>query len=76
MKGVKNGRISSVVICTDSGWGAGTLLISSAWASPKRVLEIRLRDVVLTLENRSQRKERLKSFPKDVRRSSQSPDGT
>jgi hypothetical protein len=63
-------NLGAVLVCTERGWGPGTLIKSSTWLRPREIIEIlrievRCRDVYQG-PSRSRTKYRLKSFPPDV----------
>jgi hypothetical protein len=60
-RGVKLGGLPAVATCLRNNYVVGDILVSDTWSSPKKIEKIRERDVIVN-------KERVKSFPPDVRR--------
>lgn len=64
-QGVSKDKLPSADTCRERGWEAGTLLGCPEWMkSPRKVVEVRERDVILAAPKGS--KDRVRSFPKTV----------
>lgn len=64
-QGVAVQNLPAVQTCRDRGYTTGCVLNSDRWQCPRRIVEIRKRDVVLTsIEGRQ--KASVLSFPQDV----------
>jgi hypothetical protein len=65
MKGVPKSRLNAPKACASNGWGVGTVLHSSQWKSPRRILGISAIEVKLSREEQKTH-DFVCTFPPDI----------